>query len=236
MRFSEWEPLYSEICKDFGFSPDSDDMAVRLLCSLTLNSDLQDMDILSGSMTDTVSVIGDSPGLENDLSYHEPEGCILCSGSAVGRLMSAGHQPDIVVTDLDGDIEPQLKASASGALTLLLAHADNCDLLREYAPMFKGPIILTTQGRPIGNVFCFGGFTDGDRAVCVAREFGSQRILLYGFDFEHPNPKIGSDPETKLCKLSWARRIIFSEGGKDIIDISQRPTIGQHISNTEAAL
>ncbi len=230
MRFSEWEPLYSEICRDFGFSSDSDGMAARLLCSLTLNSDLRDTDDLEKLMTYTVSVVGDSPGLEDDLSHHVPEGLVICSGSAVGRLISSGHRPDVVVTDLDGDILPQLKASGSGALTLILAHADNCDLVGEYASKFRGPVILTTQGRPFGNVFCFGGFTDGDRAVCVAREFGAGRILLYGFDFEHPNPKTGSDPAVKLRKLSWARRIIFSEGGKDIIDISQRPFPGRHIS------
>lgn len=226
MKFTEWEPTYLDICRDFGFDPDSDTMSVRLLCSLTLNSDLCDGDSIAKLMTDSVSVIGDSPGLEDDLSYHVPEGCILCSGSAVGRLVSAGHQPHIIVTDLDGDIGPQLEASKNGALTLILAHGDNCDLVRDYASQFKGPIVLTTQGRPFGNVFCFGGFTDGDRAVCVAREFGAERILLYGFDFEHPNPKRNSDSEIKLRKLSWARRIIYADGGNDITDISKRSYLG----------
>lgn len=220
MRYPEWEPIYSEICGDFGISPDSDEMSVRLMCSLTLNSDLRDGDVVSELMTDTVSVIGDSPGLEEDLSYRAPEGCIICSGSAVGRLVRAGYGPDMVVTDLDGDIGPQLEASASGALTLILAHGDNTDLVREYASRFTGPVVLTTQGRPYGNVFCFGGFTDGDRAVCLAREFGAGKILLYGFDFEHPNPKNGTDPSRKLRKLSWAHRIIYSSGGKDIVDIT----------------
>ncbi len=226
MKFDEWEPLYLEICRDFGIDPDSDLMSVRLLCSLTLNSDLRDSDSIAVLMTDTVSVIGDSPGLEEDLRRHVPEGCILCSGSAVRRLISAGYSPNLVVTDLDGDIESQLEASRSGALTLILAHGDNTVLVREYAYQFAGPVILTSQGRPFGNVFCFGGFTDGDRAVCVAREFGAKRILLYGFDFEHPNPKEGRDPETKLRKLSWARRIIYAGGGADIVDVSKRPCLG----------
>ncbi len=222
MKFAEWEPVYLDICRDFGFDPDSDTMSVRLLCSLTLNSDLCDSDPILERMTGTVSVIGDSPWLEEDLSSHVPEGCIICSGSAVGRLVSTGHSPDIIVTDLDGDIGSQLEASRSGVLTLILAHADNSDLVRQYASQFKGPIVLTTQGRPFGNVFCFGGFTDGDRAVCTAREFGAKNILLYGFDFEHPNPKKGSDPDMKLRKLSWARRIIYENGGEDVINISEK--------------
>lgn len=78
-------------------------------------------------------------------------------------MMEAGFAPHILVTDLDGDIEPQIRASADGAVTLILAHGDNTDLVRTYAPMFKGKVVLTTQNRPRGNVLCFGGFTDGDR-------------------------------------------------------------------------
>ena len=54
----------------------------------------------------------------------------------------------------------------------------------------------------------YGGFTDGDRAVCICQEFGVRRIVLRGFDFLHPNPKPGSDPAVKLRKLGWAERII----------------------------
>ena len=94
------------------------------------------------------------------------------------------------------------------------------DLVREYAPLFTGPVVLTTQGRPENTVFNYGGFTDGDRCVCLAREFGARHILLYGFDFDNPNPKEGSDPARKLKKLAWAKRIIYSGGGKDIEDRS----------------
>ncbi|MCQ2071391.1 MAG: DNA transporter, partial [archaeon] len=82
---------------------------------------------------------------------------------------------------------------------------------------FEGPVVLTTQGRPQNTVFNYGGFTDGDRCVCLAREFGATRILLYGFDFDHPTVKEGSDPSRKLAKLGWAKRIIFTEGCDDIV-------------------
>ena len=76
------------------------------------------------------------------------------------------------------------------------------------AGLFKGPVVLTTQSVPENTVLNFGGFTDGDRAVCIAQELGARRVLLEGFDFEHPNPKPGSDPAVKLRKLAWAERII----------------------------
>ncbi len=217
MKFCEWEPLYREICSDFGYDPAEDAMSVRVLKAVTMNSDLCDEDAVIPLIGDTVTVVGDSPGLEGDLARHPPEGCVICSGSAVLRLLRAGLRPDIVVTDLDGNINAQLEASSEGAVTLILAHGDNTDLVRTYAPLFTGPVILTTQGVPENTVFNYGGFTDGDRCVCLAREFGARRIVLLGFDFEHPNPKEGSDPAVKLRKLAWARRIIFSGDSSDIV-------------------
>lgn len=220
MMFSEWEPVYLRICSDFGFSPDSDSMSVRMLKAVTPNSDLCDEDAIRPLIGRTVTVVGDSPGLEADLERMPPEGCIIASGSSVLRLLRKDIRPQIVVTDLDGNMNAQLEASSEGAVTLILAHGDNMDLVRQYAPLFTGPVVLTTQGRPENTVFNFGGFTDGDRCVCLAREFGAERILLLGFDFEHPNPKEGSDPEIKKRKLDWARRIIFSDGCTDIIQPS----------------
>ena len=217
MKYSEWEPIYRELCADFGYDSTEDSMSVRVLKAVTMNSDLCDEDALLPLIKETVTVIGDSPGLEEDLKLHVPEGTILCSGSAVLRLLRAGYKPDIVVTDLDGNINAQLEASSEGAVTLILAHGDNTDLVRTYAPLFTGPVILTTQGPPENTVFNYGGFTDGDRCVCLAREFGARRIVLLGFDFDHPNPKEGSDSAVKLHKLAWARRIIFSGDASDII-------------------
>lgn len=217
MKFSEWEPTYRAICADMGFSPDSDSQCVRILKAVTMNSDLCDEDAIIPLIKSTVSVVGDAPCLEQDLSAMPLQGTVICSGSAVLRLLKAGIRPDIVVTDLDGNINAQLSASSEGAVTLILAHGDNMDLVQKYASFFQGPVVLTTQGEPSGTVFNFGGFTDGDRCVCLAREFGAGKIILYGFDFDNPNPKEGSDPEVKLRKLKWAEKIIYANGGADIV-------------------
>ena len=82
------------------------------------------------------------------------------------------------------------------------------DVHRRLAGLFEGPVVLTTQSVPGDIVYNYGGFTDGDRAVCFARHFGCRRILLPGFDYSSPMPKEGSDPAVKLRKLRWAKRII----------------------------
>ena len=208
MRFNEWEPVYQSILEDLGFSREDDEATVRVLKAVTVNSDLIDDDEAASFFGQMATVIGNSPGLEGDLSENPPQGTLIVSGSAVGRVLDLGLKPDVVVTDLDGDIEPQIRANCDGALAFIHAHGDNEDLVRSHAWRFKGPIVLTTQSRPENTVSNFGGFTDGDRAVCIARSFGCRDILLLGFDYDNPMPKEGCDPSMKLKKLSWARRII----------------------------
>ncbi len=210
MDFGTWEPIYQEILEDFGFNRDEDENSVRILKAVTMSLDLQSGDDAAELLSDKVTVVGNSPGLEDDIRDIGVQGTVLCSGSAVGRLMSTGIEPDMVFTDLDGDIEPQIEASSKGKYTFIHAHGDNAELITRYAGLFKGPIVLTTQSTPEYTVFNYGGFTDGDRAYCFARHYGVRDIRLIGFDYDHPMPKEGSDPAVKSKKLKWAKRIIES--------------------------
>lgn len=209
MQFNDWEPIYESILEDLGFDRFEDESSVRVLKAVTMNSDLIMDDELESIIGRDVTVIGDSPSLEDDLRSKEIIGSIICSGSATGRLVSMGYNPDIVVTDLDGPMVPQIEACNRGAPTLIHAHGNNSEAILEYASVFRGPILLTTQSKPDNLTFNFGGFTDGDRAVCLARHFGAKRILLLGFDFDNPNPEHTSDIDMKLRKLQWAKKIIF---------------------------
>ena len=87
-------------------------------------------------------------------------------------------------------------------------------LSRSGQPYHIRPLLSRSGSRPENTVFDFGGFTDGDRAVCIAQSFGVGKVVLEGFDFDNPSPKAGSDPAVKLRKLSWARRIIDSLDGR----------------------
>ena len=208
MRFSDWEPIYISILEDFGFDRSEDEMNVRILKMVTVNSDLIDDDEFGECFGDEVTVFGNAPCLESDIDSKGFAGTLVASGSSVGRLLDRGIRPDVVVTDLDGDIDSQIEASAKGAVTAIHAHGDNGDLIRMYAGSFKGRILLTTQSTPENTVYDFGGFTDGDRAVCMAVHFGAGRIHLRGFDYDDPMPKDGNDPSVKKRKLAWAERII----------------------------
>lgn len=216
MHYDEWESVYLEIVKDFGFDISEDENSVRMLKALTLNSNLIMDDVLANVIGNKVTVFGDADSLENDISNMVPEGTLISAGSATERVMKAGIAPDIIVTDLDGNVNYQIEAGNSGAITIILAHGDNINNLAEYVKEFKGPLILTAQGRPSGTAVNYGGFTDGDRAVCTARHFGAKEILLEGFDFENPRLRENDVFERSLKKLKWAKKIIFEMNPSDV--------------------
>ena len=211
MELQRWEGIYEEILRDMGYDRSSDESSARLLKTLTQMSDLIDDDDVYDLMRGTVAIIGPA---EPDLSGLDGK-TVIAAGSATEAVMKA-LMPDIVVTDLDGDIQSQIEASDRGAITFIHAHGDNSDLIMRYAKEFRGPIVLTTQATPDNVIRNYGGFTDGDRAVCIARHFGASEIELRGFDFDVPTVKDGSDPETKKRKLAWAKRIIM-DGSDDLI-------------------
>ena len=192
-----------------GFDPSEDETAVRVLKAVTVNLDLISDDDLGETVGPVSTVMGAAECLEDDIASKGIEGTSIVAGSASARVLALGIVPDILVTDLDGDIGPQLEMSARGTVTLIHAHGDNMDLITRYAPEFRGPVVLTTQSEPSNTVYDFGGFTDGDRAVCMARHFGS-RVRLLGFDFTAPYPKPGTDSGYKARKLRWAEEIIGS--------------------------
>ena len=198
-----WEEIYQEIREEFGYSEIEDQNAARQLMVLMTNSDLIDDDEFSLKNCDVVIFGPSNPSFDN-LDNKK----IISAGSATELLINNSIIPDVVVTDLDGDIESQIYASNNGALSFIHAHGDNTLEIQKYAPEFKGPVILTTQSTPNNIIRNYGGFTDGDRAVIVAKHFGANSIELRGFDFENPCLKDGSDVETKRKKLKWAKKII----------------------------
>jgi hypothetical protein len=72
--------------------------------------------------------------------------------------------------------------------------------------------IGTTEGKPFGNIRNFGGFTDGDRCVFLAKYFGAKSIILFGMDFgtkigKYSKEKI-SDRATKIRKLRYGKNLL----------------------------
>ncbi|MBR2254312.1 MAG: DUF115 domain-containing protein [Candidatus Methanomethylophilaceae archaeon] len=196
------------IAKDLGLDEFLDSEAVKVLKWVTLNSDLVDDEDYAHLFQGKVTVVGNSPDVLSKIPLIDRDSTIVAAGSAASAVVSSNIPCQILVTDLDGPIGPQLELSSRGALTFILAHGDNTDLVRGYAGQFDGPVILTSQVSEGTTFSCYGGFSDGDRAVCIARHFGCRHIDLAGFDYDNPSVKDGSDQARKLKKLRWARYII----------------------------
>ena len=208
MEYSEWEEWYEKICQDMGYSEDDDKRSAQLLADLLSGTEQTGLSMIEKIIRDqNVLIIGPSI---NDAGKIESANfdVMICADDAILKCQNAGLMPDIIVTDLDGDIPAILRANRLGALAVIHAHGDNMAAMKEWVPKFTGNIIGTAQCRPPKGLHNFGGFTDGDRAVVMAEHFGAASITLAGFDLEKPVPKPGKDPEVKRKKLAWAKKII----------------------------
>ena len=209
MDYEEWEPIYLDILREFGYSRWKDENSAAILADLLRGKNLCLDQCLRERMAPVVTVCGDALRLPLDIDRVGLSGTVIAADGATTELMSRGIVPDLIVSDLDGEIEPQLEANERGAVEIIHCHGDNLRALKLNVPRFKGLLLGTTQARPAGLLRNFGGFTDGDRAVMLARHFGARAIVLLGFDFSSPKPKSGRDGSIKLRKLEWARKLIF---------------------------
>ena len=120
-------------------------------------------------------------------------------------MIENGLMPDIVVTDLDGDITSLKKAGRTNTIMVVHAHGDNSEKIH-FVKNFRN-CIGTTQTKPMGKVKNFGGFTDGDRCVFLADYFHAKKIILLGMDF---GTKIGRYSKKKVdnraIKIAKLRR------------------------------
>lgn len=205
MDYPEWEPLYLQILEEFGFRREEDEASARLLTELLpeLRASVETLERLIRGRV--VTVLGNGPNLADELAG--ARGVVIAADEATSAALQNGRVPDIIITDLDGEVEDILAANERGSLVVVHAHGDNRAAVRKWARSFRGLTMATTQSRPFEGVHNFGGFTDGDRAVFLAHHFEAGEIRLLGFDFEHPNEK-DQPREIKRRKLMWARKLI----------------------------
>lgn len=204
----QWEPYYRAILADFGWTAEGDEAAAALLSSM-LPERTPCLDAVKELVRDKdVVVCGKAPSLEKDMAKVDwwYKYTVIAADGSVSTLLDRGIVPDIVVSDLDGPREDILEADSLGAIILAHAHADNVESVKSLVPELKH-VVGTTQAKPLKNVYNFGGFSDGDRCVFLAKEFGARTIKIIGFDLDDRNvtPK-------KLKKLKWARRLLEDLG------------------------
>jgi uncharacterized Rossmann fold enzyme len=215
MNWQEWMPVYGALLDDFSFDRISEQRAVdaaRQAAALYCPSPAAALEFLRKHIGREVIIAGDGAGLERDFRglrrRHLAEGrCIISADGASTRLERLGVQSDVIVTDMDGSPDDEVRQNGMGGVLLLHFHGDNYRMAHSIASRLRGMCLITVQGEPGGGTFNFGGFTDGDRAVLLAESFGARTAYLAGFDFDHPREH-GKGSGMKLRKLAWAKRII----------------------------
>ncbi|MDX1534235.1 MAG: 6-hydroxymethylpterin diphosphokinase MptE-like protein [Thermoplasmata archaeon] len=223
MEWVDWEPRYLEILQDFGFDRGRDEEAARLLARLLPDPRAGVPELEDRVRDRVVTVLGNGPNLPGELQ--EATGVLLAADEATSVALQEGLLPDIIVTDLDGQVQDQLEAQREGALVVVHAHGDNVPALRRWVPQLGPRSLGTTQGEPFEGMHNFGGFTDGDRAVLLADHVGAKEIRIAGFDFDRPNRK-DARTDVKLRKLAWARRLLGEVGDRRAIGGPSSSSLG----------
>lgn len=141
---------------------------------------------------------------------------VISADVATHPLIYNGVIPDIVITDLDGDIASLIYSSMKGSLIVVHGHGDNLPQIIHYIRLFRN-IVVSTQVVPLPPIINYGGYTDGDRAVLLADRCGSPKIFLVAMDFRgevDKYRKIRKLPtRIKRMKLIIGREIIRMYGG-----------------------
>ena len=228
MRLQGWEYKYEEILHEFGFSRKDDLHAAKFLNSLLkTKAPLEKLERKIRGRT--VFVIGAGPSLSVSIPWIKKfkEVTKIVADGATKALIENSIRPDIVVTDLDGNLEYLKKASQKNAVMVVHSHGDNIGVL-PIALLFRD-CIGTTESRPFDKMRNFGGFTDGDRCVFLAKYFEAKRIILFGMDFGN---RIGVyskegryNKKVKIAKLAKARELLewlASKGGCEFCTTSER--------------
>ena len=223
MEFGLWEKYYVEILEDFGFSRENDEESAKLLDEILSTEGCLTLDELGGivGFSNKFIVFGAGPSLKEHVAYlkenYDLRDYVLVSADgATTALVEQRIAPDIIATDLDGNLDDILLANLRGANVVIHAHGDNMDKIAGLTPYFTS-VLGTTQSQPVGNLYNFGGFTDGDRAMFLAVALGASEMTLAGMDFgdvvtRYSRPNIEGDladaDEFKKKKLGYGERFV----------------------------
>ena len=191
--------IQDEIRESFGWGLESDYESAKSLVSRCNNP------TPSLHFESKVTVVGAAapPGIV-------PEYPSIVADGAIGAISDLSKVALIVT---DGDGTPHLeKALNKGIPICLHAHGDNQDSwARILSIIDENQEVLLTHQTPyeIDGMHNPGGFTDGDRAVCIAFALGATEVELVGFSINDVGQWSGvTDEKRKLIKLKWMNRVL----------------------------
>lgn len=218
MNIAIWLSWYEDLLEDFGFSRKDDEKSAKILETLLKSyGGLEPDDI---PMQKETIVFGAGPSIKNNIkevkNLNLSEYTLIAADGATTALLEEDIVPDIIVTDLDGKMKDITCANHEGAFLVVHAHGNNIEKVKKYVPSLNR-ILGTTQSTPLHNVYNFGGFTDGDRALFLAVELGAEYIILAGMDFgkvvtKYSRPDMAESEsradEVKELKLKYAKKLV----------------------------
>ena len=177
----------------------------------------QSLDIICKELKDAdcVKILGAAVKQQDVENFKQENFAIIASDGAVG-VIDDFENLICIVSDLDGGLHLD-KAAKNGQRFIIHAHGDNISRWKKCLDTwscFPSPpeIILSNQvDEKLEGMHNFGGFTDGDRAVCFALWAGVDisKIELVGFSTGHIGEWSGTtNTELKFDKLSWMKKIL----------------------------
>ena len=193
-----WWSFQNRIDDQFGFSRIREDVASHLASRVFT----QKGDISNQVKGRDLIIVGAAVNSFTDI----PESNLLVADGAVRACLERGVIPEFIITDLDGYISDVIWASEHGSKVIVHCHGDNLSALYQYSSNIR-PICVTST-YPSAGTFCWGGFTDGDRALMMLLSLNCKSIQLLGFDFSRIGDYTGRYSPRKLEKLEWAQKII----------------------------
>ena len=222
MTIHGWKTRFTEIRKEFGYSENDDYISAKKLNSL-LKKKFSKRELQNIIEEKTVFVIGAGPSLSKSLTHIKKCKNVtkIVADGAVRALLEKSIKPDILVTDLDGDLDSIKKIGQTKIPIIVHAHGDNYDKIEIVKELSN--VVGSTQTKKFGKMENFGGFTDGDRCMFLAEYFNASKIVLIGMDFGQEIGKYSKhkiiNRKMKLKKLKVGKMITEWFGTKSKADL-----------------
>ena len=231
--------VQDEIRSEFGWSLDKDLYVAKwlvneLVCSAPCRRSLLDLNKTWDNIrrelfshSGSVAIVGAAVEID-EIEDAMKKGCRFIVADGSGEIFSDLEDPkegwdSVIGVVSDGDGGTGLSLSIENNIPMIIhAHGDNQESLRHLIPRVSDLPISITHQTPfsIDGMVNPGGFTDGDRAVCIVVSMGVSvsDIVLLGTRSDVVGKFSGAtDPERKLLKLRWMKRILEELGFSGII-------------------